>query len=252
MGALDPETRRKLREMRVPELADAIEEVWADPGFANVAPMERLSAAVDRAWDVMRSANVERLITRAHLRERQADIGRVVYEGRPLDRDKVLELGTCGFMEYHRDVILEGFTGTGKTWLACALARQACRHGYNAMYVRMPDLFFAREEWLSSGRSESKFLRRYSNFGMLVLDEWLIDPLTPEQARFVFELVERRYDRGSNVFCTQYPFAEWHQRLGGGAHADAIMDRIAHNSISIDMGTRNMREVTSTVASGKA
>ena len=57
--------------------------------------------------------------------------------------------------------------------------------------------------------------------------------------------IRRRYDSGSNVFCTQYPFAEWHQRLGSGAHADAIMDRIAHNSVVMGMGTRNMREVTS-------
>ncbi len=157
----------------------------------------------------------------------------------------MLELGTRGSMEYHRDVMLEGFTGTGKTWLACALARQACRHGYNAMYVRAPDLFLAREEWLASGRSEPKLLRRYSNLGMLVLDEWLIDPLAPEQARLVLELVERRYDTAPDVFCTQYPFAEWHQGLGGGAHADAIMDRIAHNSVAVGMGSRNMREAAS-------
>lgn len=161
-------------------------------GLSAAVPRVCLDGAHGSAVRLRRrhSANVERLIVRAHPRERQDAIAKVIYEGRLLDRDRILEFGTCGFMEYHRDVILEGFIDAGKTWLACALARRACRHGYNAMYVCMPYLLLAREERLASGRSESKLLRKYSNFGMLVLDERLIDPLAPERGRFVFGLVE--------------------------------------------------------------
>ncbi|WP_279402157.1 ATP-binding protein [Arthrobacter sp. JCM 19049] len=88
-------------------------------------------------------------------------------------------------------------------------------------------------------------MRKYANYSLLVLDEWLLDPPGAEFTRFVFELMERRYDAASTIFCTQYKQWDWHARLGAGALADAVMDRIVQNTIRVETGGFNMREAYS-------
>ena len=91
-------------------------------------------------------------------------------------------------------------------------------------------------------RGSAKLLKKYSSFKLLILDEWLLEDISAEEQHFLFELVERRHDSVSTIFCTQYRQENWHARLGGGVHADAIMDRIVHNAVWVDTGSMNMRE----------
>lgn len=99
-----------------------------------------------------------------------------------------------------------------------------------------------RDEAVLINQGISKLLKKFSNYKLLILDEWLLDDLSDEEQHFLFELIERRHDTASNIFCTQYKKEDWHSRLGGGIHADAIMDRIVHNAVWIYAGTLNMRE----------
>ena len=115
----------------------------------------------------------------------------------------------------------------------------------STLYVRMPDLLMSREEELAAGVPESKILKKYARYRVLVVDEWLMDPLNPDQMRFFLELVDRRHDKSSTIWCSQYRVEDWHSRLGGGTHADAIMDRIVHNAVTLLTGEVNMRELTS-------
>ena len=106
----------------------------------------------------------------------------------------------------------------------------------------MPDL---EEEWVQvqdKPLGASKFLKKYGSYTLLVIDEWLLDRPDGDFLRMLLELMERRYGTSSTVFCTQYPKKDWHQRLGSGVHADAIMDRIIHNTTWFETGTYNMRE----------
>lgn len=98
--------------------------------------------------------------------------------------------------------------------------------------------------WSQPNLRQSQFLRKYAAFTLLVIDEWLLDRPTESMRGMLLELMERRYGETSTVFCTQYQQKDWHQRLGAGVHADAIMDRIVHNTIWIETGTYNMREHT--------
>ena len=91
-------------------------------------------------------------------------------------------------------------------------------------------------------QGQTKFLNKYASFTLLVIDEWLLDHPDESMRSMLLELLERRYDTASTVFCTQYAKKDWHQRLGSGVHADAIMDRIVHNTIWVDTGNHNMRE----------
>jgi len=246
VSRIDSESKRKLREMGVSVLLDAF-EAQDDTLTLGMAFEERVKLAVDDAHAAFTQSKVEGLIRRAGLRYPDADLRRVdLIEQRGLDRGVLAQLGTCSFITQQQNVVFQGFTGSGKSYLGSALAKQVCQHRYRAHYIRMPDL---EEAWATAqdkpgGRE--KWLRKYSSFTLLVIDEWLLDPPDDDVRSMLLELLERRYDAVSTVFCTQYAKKDWHQRLGSGVHADAIMDRIVHNTIWITTGEMNMREQAAT------
>ena len=239
---LDPETRRKARELGVPGLLDAFDIVAEDPSYAHLAFEEKAKVVIDYAYQEKTNTLVAGLIRNAHFRLPQADISDIDYEGRPISRDLINELGTAQFVSSATDVILEGFTGTGKSHLACALGKQACKHELKTLYIRMPDMLSFRSEKMEAGWPEKKVLNKYAAYKVLILDEYLIDKLNTEQMHFLLELTERRYDNSSTIYCSQYGIEDWHRRMGGGAHAESVMDRIVHNAVRIQMGDVNMRE----------
>ena len=241
---LDPETKRKIRELRIPGMIEAVEMLDADPAFVALSFDDRLRIVIDHCHQEMENAQVARLLRNARLRLPQADVTNIDYDGRPLDCALIAELATTRFVSRATDVIIEGFTGTGKRHLACALGKQACKHGLRTLYVRMPDMLAYRAEKLSAGWPEKKVLNKFAAYKVLILDEHLIDKPTTEQMHFLLELTERRYDSSSTIFCSQYPVDEWHRRMGGGAHAESVMDRIVHNAVRIQMGDVNMRQRT--------
>lgn len=245
MSTLDMETKRKLRDMGATTILEAI----ASQDDALVMGMgfeQRMSLIVDEAYSSFSHNKVEGLIRRAGLRYPEADLRRIdMVEQRGLNHELLVSLATCGFIERHQNVVFQGFTGSGKSYLGCALAKQACQHRYRAHYIRMPDL---EEAWVNAQdrpQGTVKFLKKYAAFTVLVIDEWLLDHPDENMRRMLLELLERRYDCTTTVFCTQYAKKDWHQRLGSGVHADAIMDRIVHNTIWVDTGTHDMREHTS-------
>lgn len=132
----------------------------------------------------------------------------------------------------------------GASHLACALAKQACKNGTKTLCIRMPDMLAYRQERMAAGISEKKVLRKFAGFQVLVVDEWLIDKPTADQMHFLLELTELRYDSSSTICCTQHPHKDWHRRMGGGAHAESVMDHIVHSAVVIEMGDVNMRELT--------
>ncbi|MGP9615320.1 MULTISPECIES: ATP-binding protein [unclassified Brachybacterium] len=242
MTAIDIETKRKLREMGATALLDAI-DAQDETHVLGMSFEDRLQLVVDEAHSTFNQGKVEGLIRRAGLRYPGADLRRLdLVEERGLDRNVIAQLATCSFIQRQQNVVFQGFTGSGKSYLGCALAKQACQHRIRAHYIRMPDL---EEAWAlakDKSQGQAKFLRKYSTFSLLVIDEWLLDHPDEGMRSMLLELLELRYDTGSTVFCTQYAKKDWHPRLGGGVHADAIMDRIVHNTIWIDTGNRNMRE----------
>ena len=153
------------------------------------------------------------------------------------------EIATCQYIEKSTSLIFQGFSSTGKTWLGCAYAKEACRHHNRTRYIRLPDLLSEfHEKKLGKGGKE-KLLGKYAAYKVLVIDEWLISDLTAEDIDFLFELSELRYDSTSTIFCTLYKQEDWLMRLGGGARAESIIERYSHNVIRIEIGDENMREI---------
>ncbi|MGP5638612.1 ATP-binding protein [Brachybacterium tyrofermentans] len=242
MTGIDIETKRKLREMGATAMLDAI-EAQDEALVLGMSFEDRIQLVVDEAHSTFNHGKVEGLIRRAGLRYPGADLRRLdLVEERGLDRHTITQLATCSFIQRQQNVVFQGFTGSGKSFLGCALAKQACLHRIRAHYIRMPDLAEAWALAKDKPQGHAKFLRKYAAFSLLVIDEWLLDHPDDDMRSMLLELLERRHDTGSTVFCTQYAKKDWHPRLGSGVRADAIMDRIVHNAIWIDTGTKNMRE----------
>lgn len=242
MTLLNEETRRKLRELNLSEMIDAIETQSQDVGYAILPFEDRIKMAVDFVYQKKYNSKVQRLIKMAKFRITNASMNSIHYIDRGLDRQKLLALSNCQFIDTHSSIIFHGFTGSGKSYLACALGKQACMQGVRTRYIRIPDLLILRDEASLSAQGISKLLKKFSNYTLLVLDEWLLDDLSDGEQHFLFELIERRHDTSSTVFCTQFKKEDWHTRLGGGVHADAMMDRIVHNAAWVYTGNLNMRQ----------
>ena len=206
---------------------------------------ERVRMVVDHAWEAKRASSVKRLTQRARLRFPDAEPGEMIYDGRGIDGVLIREAMACQFMSRAANVVIEGCTGTGKSYLACCIAKQACRMCRSARYIRLPDLLMERDELAATERSDAKILKRYARYELLVIDEWLTEDVDDVAIRFLLELVERRYMDRSTVLCTQYSPADWHGRLGGGVQADAMVDRLVHGAVRIDLGDVNVRKLLS-------
>jgi len=239
---INEETKRKLREMNIGEFIAALESQQNDPGYVSLTFDERFQRAVDYLYQEKYNGRIQRLITQAKFRIPNADTTGIYYVSRGLDRDAIMELSTCQFVNNSNHVVLQGFTGSGKTYLACALGKQACKQRIKTRYIRLPDILMEHDEACLTPKAKAKMLKKYCGYNLLIIDEWLLEDISDDEQHFIFELIERRHDMASTIFCTQYRKTDWHARLGGGIHADAIMDRIVHNASWIETGNLNMRE----------
>ena len=242
---INDETRRKLRELAMEEMITALDLQNNDCLYVNLPFDERIKMLVDYVFQEKYNGKVKRLLKQARFRIPNAEILDIYYPDRGLNRDLLLELSTCQFVHNYSNIILQGFTGSGKSYLACSIGRQACKQSIRTRYIRIPDLLMERDETAAEKRGIGKLLTKYSNYKLLLLDEWLLNDYSDEELHFLFELIERRYDAASTIFCTQYKLEDWHGRLGGGVLADSIMDRIIHKSFQLYSGDINMREFLS-------
>ena len=241
---INEETKRKLIDMDMKALVNALEDQDRELYYSSLTFEERLGAAVDVAYQVRYNDRIRGIIKRAHFRYPEACIENIYFNKRELNKDQILYLSTNAYMNCARNIIIQGFTGSGKTFLSNAIGKCACKIAMRVRYIRMPDLLVLLEEAeLKKGRT--KLIKQFSNFQLLIIDEWLMNEMSTQEIEFIFEIIEKRYKKYSTIFCTQLKVENWHSHLGGGVHADAIMDRVIHGSITINSGDVNMREVES-------
>jgi DNA replication protein DnaC len=160
---------------------------------------------------------------------------------RGLDRRNTLQLAQGDWLKAHENLIISGKTGTGKTWLACAMGRQVARLDHTVLYVRMPRLF----EDLAMARLDGRFPRLVEKIGrvqLLILDDWGTHTLSDQQRLDLLEIFEERYRRKSTLITAQLPVAQWHEMIGEATIADAIMDRIIHNAHRISLEGDSLRK----------
>jgi len=236
-------TISRLYEMKLSAMAASYRQQMDDNGFTKLSFDERFGLLVDTEWTARKNNRLKRLIRSADFPISGACVEDIEYRAdRKLDREQLLQFEACAFIDERRNIIILGATGAGKTYLGCALGMSACRHFYSVKYIRLPDLL----EELSVARGEGifqKVMLGYKKIDLLILDEWLLTPLTDSESRDLLEIVETRHSRCSTLFSSQFDPAGWQQRIGEGPLAEAILDRIIHDSYTILIeGEESMRK----------
>lgn len=240
---LNETTINKLHDMRLSAMAASLREQMETPAFSELSFEERVGLLVDAEWSRRKNNHLLGLIKKATLRYPNACIEDIEYHAdRQLDKAQIMRLATCNYIRDHHNVICMGASGAGKTYIACALGIAACRNFYSTKYIRLPDLLTE----LAISRSEGTFkklIKSYQKVKLLILDEWLLIPLTMSETRDLMEIVEMRHDDTSTIFVSQFAPAGWHDKLAETTIADAILDRIVHNSHVITIqGNDSMRK----------
>jgi DNA replication protein DnaC len=144
----------------------------------------------------------------------------------------MLKLATGEWIKEHHNLLLTGPTGTGKSYISCALAHKACLESYSARYVRIPRLFQELSVAKHDGRY-TKLMTEFAKTDLLILDDWGLSPLTDEQRRDLLELLDDRHHLRSTIVTSQLPISLWHEIIGDNTLADAILDRLVHNAYKI-------------------
>ena len=239
-------TMDKLKKMRLGKMAEAFESQVKDPIYQQMDFEDRFGMLVDKEWSTRQSTKLKKLIQTASFRYPNACVEDIEYhEDRKLNKQQLLEFSTCRYIHEGHHLILEGASGNGKTYIACALGNAACRNFMKVRYMRLPELL--NDITIARGEGTyKKVIKLYQKVELLILDEWLLKPLTTQEAMDLFEIIEARTRGGAMIFCTQFDPRGWYERIGteeDSTVSEAIIDRIKHNAheILID-GKESMRE----------
>lgn len=238
------ETVKKLRAMKLPAFAQSYQDQTENEAeYQSLSFDERLMLMVDAEFDSRHNNNIKRLIKNARLSDPSAFLGNIDYlPDRHLNRPLLESLADNEYIREGLNVILIGATGSGKTYLANALGVNACQYGYKTRYIRLPELFSD----LEAARIQGKYhqvMKQYQKYALVILDEFLLVPASDREQRDLLGLMEYRCGQASTIFCSQFVPEGWHERLGGSALADSILDRIIPSAYTMKIdGDISMRQ----------
>ena len=246
---INQETVQKMIDMRLSAMADAFRyQQQNSKDYHSLSFEDRLGMLIDSEWSRRKSNHLTKLIKDSKLHTPNAAIEDIDYHAdRQIDRAQLLRLATCSYITDKNNIILMGSTGSGKTYIACALGIAACRKSYSVRYIRLPDLLAELDVARGHGVF-AKTIKQYKKVSLLILDEWLLTPLTEVEARDLLEIVEARHSVASTIFCSQFASAGWRDKIGEETIAEAIMDRIVHNAYEITIHSKeSMRKKMATI-----
>ena len=234
-------TLEKLQTLRLSGMYKALTEQMTLPESETLSFEERLGLLADRELTERQDRRLKTRLRQARLKH-NACVEDLNYRApRGLDKALMLELATGRWVHEGLNVIINGPTGVGKTWIACALAQKACREGYTALYLRLPRLF----EDLSLAHGDGRFTRLMAGFAktdLIILDDWGLAKFTGEQRRDLLELLDDRHGNRSTLVTSQVPVEHWHEVIGDHTLADAILDRLVHSAYRINLKGESMRK----------
>ena len=238
---LNEQTFDKLYALQLTGMAEALKDQMGRVDMDGLAFEERFSMLVDAQHLFRENKRMKRLLENAKLKL-AASMEDIDYRSpRGLDKSVMLSLASCDWVRKHRNVIIVGPTGSGKTYLSCALAHRACREGMTAFYLRTPKLYYTLAMARADG-SYARVLAKLARTSVLALDDLGMAALTDSERQDLLEVIEDRHGSASTIITSQLPVEHWHEVIGDPTIADALLDRLVHNAHKINLKGESMRK----------
>lgn len=236
----------KLTQLKYHGMKIALQEQLGQEEINSLSFEDRLMLLLDREITQRNQLRLQLRLKQAKLKQ-TACLENIDFKAsRGLDKSQLLSLGSCQWIREHHNVLLVGATGTGKTFIGCALAHRACLEGFSAAYLRLPRLFQELQVAKGDGRY-TRFIQQLAKIDVLILDDWGLSPFTEEQCRDLLEIVDDRHKLRSTIVTSQFPIKHWHEILNNPTLADAILDRLVHNAYKLQLKGESLRKKSPTV-----
>jgi len=238
------QTHDKLIAMKLYGMANTIKERLERVDHQSLSKEELLGLLIDDEWLYRENRKLTARLKVAKFKEQEAAIENIDYRTqRGLRKTQMLELAQNRWITAHQCVLITGPSGAGKSYLAQALGLNACRSGFSVQYARLPTLLAQFVQARAQGTYD-RLLKRLSKLALLVIDDFGLATLNELERQDLLEAVEERYGTGATLVTSQLPISDWHEYLGGGRLADAILDRLVHNANRIDLSSKESMRKT--------
>ncbi|MDP2813841.1 MAG: ATP-binding protein [Erysipelotrichaceae bacterium] len=232
---------KKLRDMRLPVMADELDQISRSSTLGQMQIFDVLKRLIDEEYSSRKNNTIHRLIKKANFSEPKARLNNLRPDPeREINLNVLGQLMTNQYIQTSRNVTIFGATGSGKSFIANALGVHACEAGHTVRYTRMIELLFELEMSRVEG-TYSKLIKLLAKTDLLIIDDFLLNSTTPNEQRDLMEVMEYRSRSKSTILCTQMDTEEWHRKLGGGAIADAILDRVLSKTYTLLLKGDSMR-----------
>ena len=224
----------KLLQLRLPAFRDGLREQISNPQYAQLSFEDRLLLLVDLECARRLDSRTKRRLKLADF-PMQATVEDLDFSPeRGLERRLVLELSQCNWIDQALNILVSGATGTGKSFVACSLGTAAIRLGYSVRYFRTARFLLS----LTRARQEGSYLnllRSLSRTDVLILDDWMRDPVPLSAAQDLLEVFDDRFGKSATIIAAQVPVSAWHARFPDPTLADALLDRTVHNAYQLPL-----------------
>lgn len=231
----------KMKQLRFFGMSRAFESTFEAGRHQNYTQDEMVNYLLDAEFDERKSRKIDRSIRQAKFRY-QASIEELIYDDqRELEKNLMLRLAECNYLDKHENIIITGATGVGKSYVASALGNQACINGYKVMYFNMAKLL-AKLKMLKADGSYLREITRMEKTDLLIIDDFGLQPLDNQSRLSFLEIIEDRHEVRSTILTSQVPVEKWHEIIGDKTVADAILDRLVYSSHRIELKGESYRK----------